>query len=196
MSQTPSLSAVLQAAGERMLNEVHTCMLGEIVSYDSAEGSASVQPLIKRIFTQDGERIVETLPVIQRVPVKFLGSGGIRVKFPISVGDVVLLLFCENSIDRWKVRGGQLDPGDERKFSMSDAVAIPGFSDFTSFMDADPMIEITSTEVKIGGTDRLVRKTEFESHTHTVTGSAGGDAIVGGLALSPAAITGTSKLRG
>jgi hypothetical protein len=49
---------------------------------------------------------------------------------PVDVGDYVLLLFNEKSIDSFSQIGGLVDPDDMRKHDLTDAVALPGFYPF------------------------------------------------------------------
>ncbi len=164
---------------------------GRVESYDAATGRANVQPLLlEPRETEAGGRETRRLPVINDVPVGMLGAGGMRVRFPVSKGDTVVLLFCARSSDKWKKLGGELDPDDdERHHSLSDAIAIPLDLSVPTRRNAGAFIEFTSTNtVEIGGSDRLVTKTEFDTHTHPAPGGATS------APTTPA--TGTSKLRG
>lgn len=53
------------------------------------------------------------------------------VSFPINVGDTVMCVFSQRSMDNFKIGNGQPTvPNDYRKFSDQDAVAIPGLFSF------------------------------------------------------------------
>lgn len=186
---TPTLSEVLDRAIRTRLAGLRVGLPARVESYDAAKHKASVQPLILEGYEgEDGERAVERLPVINDVPVIFPGSGGTRVKFPIAKGDTVFLTFASSSLDRWLVTGGEVDPADERRHDLSDAVAIPGLMDFAHVSDHTPMIEFTATEIRAGGTQALVTKTEFDNHVHLCPAGTSGSPTV------PA--TGTTYLRG
>ena len=109
------------------LNNIHTALPASIVSYDYTIQSASVQPLLNKVFN-NGETI--PFPILQDVPVIFPRSGGASLTFPVNVGDTCLLLFVERSIDLWLQSGGQVSPPDPRTFDLSDAIAIMGLYPF------------------------------------------------------------------
>jgi hypothetical protein len=100
---------------------------GRVESYSSSSERASVKPLIGHSFIDEsGEYAVDELPVITDVLVVFFGAGLGRIVVPVAKGDLVLLIMAESSIDKWKPTGGAVkDPGDLRRHSLSDAIAIP-----------------------------------------------------------------------
>ena len=121
-----SFRDALEALIAEHLAEVRVAIPARVESYDDDERKASVQPLIREgRADENGEREVVRLPVITAVPVVFPGSGGRVVKFPINKGDTVLLVFAHRSLDRGLVRGGEVDPADDRTHNLSDAIAIP-----------------------------------------------------------------------
>jgi hypothetical protein len=140
-----------------------------VTSYDAGKRRASVQPLIRRGYLDEaGKRQTELLPIVNNVPVVFLGSGGARIKFPVRPGDTVLLLFAEASLDLWLAKGGEVDPGDDRRFSLSDGIAIPGLMHAAG--DAPRLIEFTDTEIRLGGAaalDGLIKGTSYNSALQT-----------------------------
>lgn len=158
---------------------------GRIETYDASTQQATVQPLVyDGVYDETGARTADRLPVVTGVPVVFPGAGGFRVTFPVTAGDTVLLVFSSSSIDLWLALGGEVDPVDDRRHHISDAIAIPGLRDFahalgnapTSTMslgkDGGPTIEISATDVQIGGSNKLVTLADFNSHTHPAPGGA------------------------
>lgn len=128
---TPDLSDVLDAFEQSMLRNLHTAMPGRVESYDASKRTANIQPLLKhQLEDENGEIVSEDYPVLPNVPVLFPGSGPYRVTFPVAVGDMVLIVFCEGSIGHTRATGQAMDVGDARRHHLSHAVAIPGF--FTS----------------------------------------------------------------
>ena len=122
-SETPTLAQVLKEAMESRLVELHTSMPAKIVSYNSSEQTASVQPLLQRQYL-DGT--VVNLPIINSVPVHFPSAGGFFISFPVQTDDECLLIFSERSLEILKEKGGIVDPLDPRKFHISDAIALVG----------------------------------------------------------------------
>lgn len=109
---------------QNQLSEVHTCMPGKVIDFDAASQTCSVQPALKRLYAGDDE--ATELPVIGDVPVVFPGSGDFWITFDVKPDSYVLLVFSERSIAAWLELGGLVDPEARHKFSLSDAIAIPG----------------------------------------------------------------------
>ena len=133
---TPDLSTVIEAAVKYHLGEVNTAIPARIISYDPTTQAAEVQPLIKRRY-KNGD-VIDRAP-ITGVPVVFPAAGGGIITFPVVEGDTVLLIFSQRSIDRWIRGDGQpVDPGDNRKHDISDAMAIPGLFALNQALQSDP----------------------------------------------------------
>lgn len=115
---------------ENLLTSIHTCMPGQVVTYDSTRQVVSVQPVFMRKY-YDSE-VPTPLPIIDDVPIVFTGSGDKWIIVDIIPGDYVLLLFSERAISDWLVSGGVIDPRRNRKFHLSDAIAIPCLNPFSS----------------------------------------------------------------
>lgn len=149
VNETPTLAQVIQDAIDAKLLDVHVSMPGTIVTYDAAKQKASVQPSLQKKYAT-GKLI--TLPVITNVPVIMPRAGKAFVSLPLKAGDSVLLIFAERSIDRWSQKGGVNDPGDPRKFSLSDAFAIPGGYPFNNTFSGDAedlIVENDNAQIKL-----------------------------------------------
>ncbi len=110
---------------EGRLKDLHTCLPGIIASFDPATQTASVQPAIKRIFTERG---AVNLPLCVDVPVAFPGGGDFFLTFPVKPGDECILLFSERAIDYWHVSGDTQPPAEYRMHDLSDGIAIVGLN--------------------------------------------------------------------
>lgn len=213
MNQTPTLAEVLGAALDASARGLRVALPARVESYDPATQQVSAQPLVLEGFVgEDGERATERLPVINGVPVVFPGAGGFRVTFPVAVGDTVLLVFSSSSIDRWLALGGEVDPQDDRRHSINDAVAIPGLRDFAHSLastpstmslgkDGGPTIEISGTDIQAGGSNNLVTRAEFLSHGHPIIATGAISPCAGPVSGAPpagSAVTfpGTQVLKG
>jgi hypothetical protein len=203
MSQNnPSMAEVLSMAISSRLAEINVSIPGRVVTYNRTKREATVQPLIRRAYVDaDGERKTEKLPIIPGVPVQFPGGGvsGVDMSWSLAPGDLVLLMFCHASLDKWLEVGGEVDPGDDRRFNLSDAVAIPGIRPFKdrkatheSALVIDPP---TGGEIHAGGTESLVTLAQFNAHTHTVA-TTGTAAAQTGTAAAPTPAAGTAVLKG
>lgn len=103
---------------------------GQIVSFDPATQTATIQPLFKPTFNG---RAVE-MPQLLEVPVRFQQGGGGGITFPIRAGDKVTLRPQMRSLENYLTEGdGQAE--DERAFNLSDMEAhIAGGTDLAGAM--------------------------------------------------------------
>lgn len=156
--QTPTLAGFVTNALDGRMRGVRVALPGLVQTYDPTTQTCSVQPLIQDgVYDESGTRIAERLPVVASVPVCFPGSGAFSVTWPVKVGDTVLLVFSSSSIDRWLALGGEVDPIDDRRHHITDAIAIPGLRDLghvlpSSAVDPSAMV-ISGTS---GGTPSLI----------------------------------------
>lgn len=166
---SPTLTHILQTMLDARLASVFTWLPGRIVSLTGNPNSVNVKPIIDQpIIDEKGERQIESLPIIEDVALIFPGSGGVRIRFPIGVGDYVVLLFSSSSIDRWITTAQEGDPQDDRHHALSDAIAIPGLLPLIQNPgNADIQLEFTSSEIQAGGTQGLVTINEFNAHVHS-----------------------------
>ena len=146
---------------DEALIQTHVSMPGKVLSYDSSEQRATVQPIVRvGVVGEDDERTSEKLPPIEGVPVIFPGAGSIKIIWPINAGDIVNLVFSECSIDKWLNSGASdLDPDDDRRNDLSDAVAIPGLLPFKNASDHAHATDLVLAAPGI----RLGSNTAFES---------------------------------
>lgn len=196
----PTLADVLRAALDSRLSDLHVALPARVERYDSARQAVSVKPLIRTAvpdaqLEDDEQRAVESLPVINGVPVVFPGAGPYSITFPIAKGDTGLLIFSEASLDKWKSDGREVDPLDDRRHSLSDAVFIPGLRALggkaappvpADGVAAAAMV-LRGAEIQAGGTKELVTRDEFRDfvdnyykvHTHPAPGGTTSAASVG-----------------
>ena len=135
---------------------IHTALPGQVETYDYQLQKASVKPLLKKHYL-DGEEL--SLPVIVNVPVIFPRSGGASLTFPVNKGDYVLIIFIERALENWLSLGGEVAPGDRRKFDLSDAIAIPGLYPFTDVgpaeNNADVLLKFNAAKFRIDSTGKF-----------------------------------------
>lgn len=104
------------------MSNINTAIPGLVENYNSATQRADVKPSIRKKI--DNELI--SYPVIANVPVQFMGSGNATFIFPLSRGDRCLIIFSQESLENYlSSPDREVDPGDNRKFSVADAICIP-----------------------------------------------------------------------
>lgn len=118
-----SLAGAISDAITRRLLDVHTSIPGIVEAYDSETQTADVAVAINR-FTVAGARVPG--PKLPNVPVMWPKTSAGHLAWPLAAGDEVLVVFAERDIDGWRTSGQQSDPLSTRKFSLTDAVCIPG----------------------------------------------------------------------
>lgn len=190
MALTPTLADVLLASMDSRLATVFTALPGYVVDYDPDEQSVAVQPAVKQPFEDEsGNRIIEILPVLPRVPAMFLGGGDYRTIYPVEVGDPCLIIFTSCALDRWLTTSESVvDPIDERRHNINDAIALVGLrrlvkgsggprtSAPTDHMsvgaDSGCSVEIYPDEVRVGGDDAsgdIVVQSALDHFTNALT---------------------------
>lgn len=163
ITATPEEAHAAQIDGR--LKDLHTCMPGIIASFDPVTQTASVQPAIKRIFTEKGAL---NLPVCVDVPVAFPGGGDFFLTFPVKVGDECILLFSERAIDNWHASGGTQTPAEYRLHDLSDGLAIVGLNS-----QPHKIGNFNPTDTELRNRDRTVRVTMKPDGTVETVNSAG-----------------------
>lgn len=134
MTVIPSELDVQEAALRRALSDLHTCMPAEVVAVRAgadARQFVDVLPMLMRaVVNEDGVPLDEALPLLQMVPMATLQAGGFHLSLPVRVGDVVLVVFAERSLDSWieTARPGARSPvvpGDLSMHTLQGAIALP-----------------------------------------------------------------------
>ncbi len=128
----------MRLAIEGILYNLHTALPCRVTVVHN-NSYVNVQPLIQRRYTTG---TLVALPEIQMVPVSHPRGQDYWIKLPIAVGDLGTIIFCERSIDSWKVKGYLTDPKDARRHDLSDAIFFPGVYPMSENLpgDADDMI--------------------------------------------------------
>lgn len=198
---TPTLHDGFQRRVDAALRRVNTSIPAKVLSYDRARQSIEAQPLVRVAYTDEsGVRRVERLPAVTNVPIAFQGAGAYSSTFPLAKGDTVLLLFSQASLDKWCTRGGDVDPIDDRRFDLSDAIALPGLRAFPDALGDDATADdawvMAGPEIRIGGasgTEPTLMAEAFKSAISTmiaaIASAVGGISGSGPQTAAGAAIT-------
>lgn len=202
---TPSFTNAILQTIKTQLAGINLSLPAKVVTYDAATVSVSVQPLIRRrVEQEDGTLAHESRPIIEGVPLVFPGLGANRITFPVNPGDLVTLQFASSSLDRWLAKGGEVNADDDRHGALSDAIAIPGITDFKNASPAstdDAVIIEAATEIRLGSqgaSDPVARKSDLDAlkmwldaHVHSGVTTGAGASGTAGSSPSP----GTSKVK-
>ena len=150
---TEQLPEVLQQFLRSRLDTMHTCLPGRFESYEGhVTRKSKVKPLAK-YRTPDNQNI--DMPIIDNVPVIFPSAGAFNLLYPIKRGDGCLILFAESGIGNYLAGTGQpVNSDDQSRFSLTDAIAIPGMWTFRNSPKNADRIELTDSgdlEIEVGG---------------------------------------------
>lgn len=156
-------TAEIEKTAKAIVNEIHTALPGEIISFDG--GMATAKPIGKYV-TSDGVKL--DYPTVTEAPVIFpyCQNSGVGIAFPVRPGDSCLIIVSEVELDAWRTGSESLG---SLKFDLSSAVVIPGMlkkSDSLAMRAASS----NSVIIKAGGTE--------------VSVSSGGCTIKGNLTVT------------
>lgn len=129
------LREIIQVYIKSGFENIHTMLPAKIESYDPATQVCSATPLLGSIrYQTDGTYRKQLRSVIEDIPVVFPRNSDFFLTFPLKQGDLVMLVFCMNSLDNFFEPDGQNTdprnqnlPDDPRMHDISDPVAMPGF---------------------------------------------------------------------
>lgn len=102
-------------------NTIYSCMLGEIVSFNSSNRICSVKPVTKNIIR--GQQF--EFDILQGVPATSFRVGGFVISMPLNVGDRVIILFSDYDISNYLLSGRIVDNNTNSFHSLDDAIVIP-----------------------------------------------------------------------
>lgn len=165
----PEFSDVIRTIIDQELMDLNVCLPGKVTKFNSATQYADVQI---QLLQKNVDGSLVKYPVIPNVPVKFAKANGGKafIYLPVKVGDDVILVFSQRSLDNWKTQGGMSDPADPRKHHLTDAFALLGGSALpSSFQPSSP----DSVEV-VNGTSKAVL---HDDGTWNLLGGNGDDFI-------------------
>lgn len=124
--QDEELSVVMNTILDSRFDSVHTCIPATIVKYEGhGTRMATVRPCTR--FRLWDDTLIDPVD-IYHVPVIHPSTANSSILLPIKKGDMVLLLVAESSIGNWLNSNGKklVDPEDSSRFTLTDAIAIPG----------------------------------------------------------------------
>lgn len=128
---SPDLATLLQQIQQDTSANLNCHQVGEIVSFDPANQSASVQIKVLRNVVDLSRNppviITKPYPLLVNCPV-FVNAGGTGyLTFPIQPGDSCLVLFNDRDLDIWWTTGNTQAPNSDRVHDFSDGLVLVGF---------------------------------------------------------------------
>ena len=125
----PSLMDILLDLKSETMQDLNSCKIGRIISFNSTNQTAQIQIMLKQYIENapDITKQIIDYPILLDCPVCFLGGGAGSLTFPIAAGDECLVVFCDRDIDLWFTTGQIGIPNSNRLHDISDGFAIVGF---------------------------------------------------------------------
>jgi protein gp138 len=165
------LSDLMKAVEHKIVYELHTSMLAKIVTYYPSSQTADVQPMTMGVYWANtvvddvpvGQKVYYRYAPLSKVPVCFPGGSSFTCTWPLAAGDVVMLVFNEDSIADCMVSGDESQQTDVSRHELGHATAHP----IKLPCDKTPSTDPTTT----GNTKMMVGKA---GGTQVVIDDAGG----------------------
>lgn len=132
LTQQPGQMELLQR--DAIFEMLRVAIPGSIVSYDSTNHTAVIQPGIRDWKRNDKP------PLLMDVPVYSFG----KYTVDITAGDECLVVFSDTSIDGWFEQGGISSPISARRHDLSDGFAFVGFrskANTTSVVNLETLLD-------------------------------------------------------
>jgi len=145
------------------LDMLHTCLPGKILSYDAGKRLAKVEPLVSLKTSKEVNVIYQA---IENVPVMFPSGSIFSLRWDIARGDGCLILFSESGIGNYlnSSENIQVESDDSTRFSMTDAICVPGLFSFTKaqrlskdneiYIDKTGNVSIKGKEINLNGNSK------------------------------------------
>lgn len=148
---TPALDDVILAAISQSNLRLRVCVPCSVLAVTACQ-QVDVQPTLKVRYAAATEAV--DMPAVSNVPVCFPMGQNYRIKVPIAVGDLGLLIFADRSLDKWKdLSSAQtVSPDDVRAHQLTDAVFVPGLVPFamqTKDKTTDLVITAGTAETRV-----------------------------------------------
>jgi protein gp138 len=130
---------VLGDRAKRDKAETNVCLPGKVTRYDRTLRQADVQPLVKtRVYGEDDLVDDESRSIVCNCPVKFPQTARFGIAMTLAVGDLVTLIYSQESLDDVVNDGLEAGPYELPKHGASDAFCIVGWVDYTTVQNIPP----------------------------------------------------------
>ena len=123
MSLISNIIILIEKITRKEISKIRTNIPAEVISFDAANNTCSIQPSIMQIRTDDSSNLEPlALPQVDDVPVKQQGSGELLLSVAPQVGSIGELRIFDRDISKFLQEGETQPPGSTRKFHFSDAI--------------------------------------------------------------------------
>lgn len=140
-----------------IVNDIHTALPGEIISFDEEKCTVTVQPKGKYVLSSK-EKV--DYPKIAEVPLVFpyCQKLGVGIAFPVKKGDSCVVIISEVELDEW--RSGAKSEGSLR-YNLTSAIAIPGLikgkNDLVEKANKDSALLLAASDTEVAISENEVK---------------------------------------
>lgn len=171
----PSLTDVFNLQKRDIFLSLKCHDIATVQEFDSEKQTITATINYKRTYSQKGPNgkyidVLVDYPILLDVPVIFLGNKNRGLTFPVSKGDVCLILYNDRDIDNWFQSGQIAGVASSRAHSISDGIAIIGlYSSNNSIEDFDEdRVLLRNNDVEVGLSESKVRIKNATRNLYTV----------------------------
>lgn len=154
----PDLRALLEQFGTEVLSKLNCHQWGIVQSFDSGKQTVTVQIAVLRQVAQvnNGQAVFvnKPYPIMADIPIMIPSGGKGYVTFPVTAGDLCLVLFNDRDYDSFWETGNVQEPNSARLHDLSDGLAIVGFrtkaAPLAGYDPAQVVLALDQTKVVLG----------------------------------------------
>ena len=144
----PTLTAVLKQAIKAQSQQLFCNLPCTVVTYDFQTQNATVQPTFANQYEaldENGNPIVQTLPLIYNCPVRWDSSSISYDVHPLNPGDRGVVHFSDRALDTWLASGAIAPPPSSRTHNYTDGWFEPGLRPFNQPIPVSNGIDLLRT---------------------------------------------------
>lgn len=154
----PDLRALLDAFRTEIFSTLNCHQWGVVQSFNAAKQTIVVQVAVMRqvpeVNAGQAVYVNKPYPLLLDVPIMIPSGGTGYVTFPITAGDLCLVLFNDRDFDTFWATGSVDIPASPRMHDLSDGLAIVGFrtsaNPLASYDAAQVVLALAQTKVVLG----------------------------------------------
>lgn len=128
-SPRSEISELLRMAFESMMLELCFSRPGIVQDFNARSATATIRPAPNLRIAAAGSTESVPMPPLVAVPLILTGGNGYGVRVAPAEGDLVMLLFSDRALARFKEARGPYDHDGTLALALPDAVALPLFPD-------------------------------------------------------------------
>lgn len=177
----------------RSVFRLNTCIPAIIDDFNPATQRVSATPAIRtKYVSPDGTVSWIDYPKITNIPLATIKSKGLKITYPIEIGQNCTLIFSQRSIDNFLIEGGIQNPYDSEKpllsqircMDLTDALCFPGV-----ITDKEPIEGYAQDAIEIRSADGDTKLSVKEKSLKLSQGNAMIELNGGNISMNATTIT-------